>query len=131
VNRKSGEVLIADADAPIQGLLATLVRRLPREPIVAGDGTSALKLLSSHAFDAVIMDLFLAGVSGTEILVHIGRTDPQLLPRVIIVTTLTKVDRNSGELASVAAVLRKPFAIDELQRLLRACCDGGKKTGDQ
>jgi DNA-binding response OmpR family regulator len=131
VKSEPGEVLIVDADAPIQGLIATLVRRLPRRAVVAADGESAMKLLSSREFDAVIMDLFLAGVSGSEILAYIGRTDPQLLPRVIIVTTLTTVDRSKGELASVAAVLRKPFAIDELQRVLRACCDGRKKSGDQ
>jgi DNA-binding NtrC family response regulator len=130
VSTRVGEVLIVDPDGPIRGLLATVVRRLPRKPILAIDAAKAIELLSSHDFDAVIMDLILAGASGSEILAYIGRTNPQLLPHVIVVTTAPQVDRSSGELASVAAVLRKPFAIDELQRVLRACCSDGK-SGDQ
>jgi two-component system OmpR family response regulator/two-component system alkaline phosphatase synthesis response regulator PhoP len=122
-------VLIVDADGPIRGLLATLVRRVPRKPVMAIDGTRAIELLNSREFDAVVMELLLSGVSGSEILTHIGESNPQLLPRVIVVTT-QKVDRTRGELAGVAAVLRKPFAVDELQGLLRVCCDG-RKTGDQ
>lgn len=130
VSTKPGEVLIVDADAPIRGLLSTLVRRLARKPVVAGDARHAIELLSSHEFDAVIMELILAGMSGSAVLAHIGKTNPKLLPHVIVVTTAPTVDRCSGELASVAAVLRKPFAIDELQRVLRECCIDGK-SGDQ
>lgn len=130
MKQEAGEVLIVDADGPIRGLLATLVRRLPRKPVVAMDGNRALELLSSREFDAVVMDLLLTGASGMEILAHIGREKPQLLPRVIIVTTATGMAAKSEELKSVAAVLRKPFAVDELQRVLRACCDE-EKTGGQ
>lgn len=119
---KTGEVLIVDADAPIRGLLATVVKRLPRRPVLAADGPRAIELLSTCAFDAVILELLLSGTSGQDILAYIATTQPQLLPRVIVVTTSTRLDRSSGALASVAAVLRKPFAVDELQRVLRSCC---------
>jgi CheY-like chemotaxis protein len=115
-------VLIVDADAPIRGLLATVVKRLPRRPVLAADGRRAIELLSTCAFDAVILELLVSGTSGDEILDHIAATQPQLLSRVIVVTTSTKIDRTSGALASVAAVIRKPFAVDELQSALQSCC---------
>lgn len=115
-------MLIVDADAPIRGLLATVVRRLPRHPVLAADGQRAIELLSASVFDAVILELLVSGKGGDDILAHIAETQPQLLPRVIVVTTATNLDRSSGILASVAAVLRKPFAVDELQSVLRSCC---------
>jgi DNA-binding NtrC family response regulator len=125
---KPGEVLIVDADAPIRGLLATVVRRLPRKPVMASDGARALELLASRDFDAVIMDLFSSGAAGSEILAHIHREKPSLLERVIVITTATKLGTD-GELGTVAAVIRKPFAIDELQSALKHCCE--RKAGDQ
>lgn len=101
-----------------------MVKRLPRRPVLAADGTRAIELLSTCAFDAVILELLISGPGG-DVLAHIAKTQPALLPRVIVVTTSTKVDRTSGALASVAAVLRKPFAVDELQSVLRSCCADG------
>lgn len=70
----------------------------------------------------MILDLLVSGTGGDGILDHIATTQPQLLSRVIVVTTSTRLDQTSGILASVAAVIRKPFAVDELQRALRSCC---------
>jgi DNA-binding NarL/FixJ family response regulator len=70
----------------------------------------------------VIMELLVSGTTGHDILDHIASTQPQLLSRVIVVTTATKLDHSSGVLASVAAIIRKPFAVDELHRVLRSCC---------
>lgn len=118
-----GEVLIVDADASIRGLLSTLVKRLPRRPVLAGDGHIALELLSSRDFDAVILELMLSGVSGLDLLVLLGKSKPHVLPRVVVVTTSPPAHWSQcREIARVAAILRKPFAIDELQKVLRRCC---------
>jgi|GEM_PF-3556305 len=126
-----GEVLIVDEDASIRGLLATLVRRLPRKPVLAGDGNHAMEFLSSsREFDAIILELMLTGLSGLDLLSYLGKSKPELLERVVVVTTTTKTQwSDSQEMTRVAAVLRKPFAVDELQSILQRCCE--QKSGDQ
>jgi CheY-like chemotaxis protein len=126
-----GEVLIVDADASIRGLLATIVRRLLRQPVLTADGKSALELLTSRDFDAVILELMLAGISGLDVIARVGQSKPRLLPRIVVVTTSPPAHWSKcQEMKRVAAVLRKPFAIEELQRVLRQCCEGGR-SGDQ
>lgn len=119
-----GEVLVADGDPSIRHLLSVVVRMIPRRPVEAADGRSAQALLASRSFDAVVLDLILPELSGTAVLEQIERDRPELLHRVIVVTTAAPaVWQQCLQTASVAAVLRKPFALDVLQQVLRSCCD--------
>jgi DNA-binding response OmpR family regulator len=123
-----GEVLIVDADASIRGLLSALVQRIPRKPVAAADGKQALDLLEASKFEAVILDLLVPEVSGHDVLAWLAERSPQMLPHVVVLTTGKWTP--TGELAKVAAVLRKPFAIDELLAAL-ALCSGANKSGDR
>ncbi|HEX8408703.1 MAG TPA: response regulator [Thermoanaerobaculia bacterium] len=124
-----GEVLIADGDAAIRYLLTSIVRRLPRQAVAADDGPSALALLRSHTFDAVILDLILPELDGTDVLAFLERERPDMLPHVIVITTMPE-KRWAGHAAmgAVGAVLSKPFALDELQNALRRCCNGAARV---
>lgn len=118
-----GEVLVADGDPSIRHLLEVVVRMVPRRPVPAADGRAALALLSSRRFEAVVLDLLLPDIDGKDVLERISREQPHLLPRVIVLTTAPpSAWSECPQIASVAAVLRKPFALDDLQRLLRGCC---------
>ena len=119
-----GEVLVADGDPSIRHLLEVVVRMVPRRPVAAADGLSALALLESRDFDAVVLDLLLPHVDGKRVLERISREQPELLARVIVLTTAPpSVWQECPQVASVAAVLRKPFSLDDLQRVLRGCCN--------
>lgn len=118
-----GEVLVVDGDASIRSLLEAVVRMLPRRAVAAADGRSALALLSAHAFDAVVLDLILPEVSGAEVLRFLSGHAPALLARTVVVTTLPAARcLEIAETGACAAVLRKPFSLDELQSALRSCC---------
>lgn len=123
-----GEVLIVDADASIRGLLCALVQRIPRRPVTAADGKQALDLLRQRRFDAVVLDLLVPEVSGRDVLASLATSSPDLLPKVVVLTTGRWMP--PAELGGIAAVLRKPFAIDELLAALSTCCENGK-SGDR
>jgi DNA-binding response OmpR family regulator len=121
--KQPGEVLVVDGDASIRSLLEVVVRMLPRRPVAAGDGRSAIALIETHSFDALVLDLMLPEISGEEVLHFLAGYAPELLGRTVIVTTLP-ANRWSrlAEMYSCAAVLPKPFSLDELQNALRSCC---------
>jgi len=118
-----GEVLVADGDPAIRSLLAVLVKRMARRAVSAGDCPTALELIETHDFDGAIVDLRLPSEDGTDLLSAIAERAPQLLPRMVVITTAKW--RPSGELTRVAAVIRKPFALDELTTALQTCCRDG------
>lgn len=117
----ASEVLVVDGDAAIRSLLEAVVRLLPSRAVAAGDGRSAIALLETRSFDALVLDLILPELSGEEVLKFVASRVPELLRRTVIVTTMPPtIWSRCAEVRSCAAVLRKPFSLDELQTALRS-----------
>jgi DNA-binding NtrC family response regulator len=114
-------VLVADGDAAIRSLLAAVVQRMNLRPVLACDGNAARELLATSDFEAAVIDLLLPDPSGEQVVIYLAHKKPELVPRTIVMTTmpLRQVENCTG----VAAVLRKPFALDELTAALRLCCN--------
>ena len=114
-------VLVADGDAAIRSLLAAVVQRMNLRPVVARDGSTARELLATGSFQAAVIDLLLSDPSGEPMVDYLAHAKPELVAKTIVMTTLPlkQVENCDG----VAAVLRKPFALDELTAALRLCCE--------
>jgi DNA-binding NtrC family response regulator len=124
MSASTGEVLIVDGDPAIRRLLEVVVKTLPKRPVLATDGRSAISLLDNRAFDAVVLELILPEVSGAMVLEDMELHHPDQLRHTVIVTTTPESGWEScPQTRSVAAVLRKPFALDALQMALRKCCE--------
>lgn len=85
----------------------------------AGDGETGLELARGGAFDVVVLDVMLPGMSGRDVctaLRHAGNTVP-----VLMLTALDSVDDRVEALRLGADdYLGKPFAFDELLARLEA-----------
>lgn len=102
-------ILILDDDPHLSRALARQLRAGAFDVQTAGSASSALALLSSQPFDAVLSDLDLGGdVTGLDFLALVAR----LLPHVgrILMTGLPGVAID----ASIGAVLEKPFALGDV-----------------
>jgi DNA-binding NtrC family response regulator len=118
-NQETRCVLIADGDLSIRSLLGAIVTRLGREPVMAEDGHTACRLVDTLQIDAVILDPYLPDGKGSEVFRHLAMHRPSLIARTVVVTTA--IPRHDGDLKGVAAVIRKPFALDEFVDVLRRC----------
>ena len=85
---------------------------------VAGDGDTALELLSIHQYDIAVLDRDIPGPSGDEIARHIVASGA--MP-VIMVTAADRLDdKASGFELGADDYLTKPFELAELVLRLRA-----------
>jgi DNA-binding response OmpR family regulator len=81
---------------------------------VARDGLSGLHLATSAAFDAIILDLMLPGISGLEICERL-RQSRSNVPIVILTAKDTLDNKLSGFRVGADDYLVKPFALSELE----------------
>jgi DNA-binding response OmpR family regulator len=106
-------VLVVD-DEP--DFLEVLVKRLSKRNLLvvpAASGRAALDVLSREAFDAVVLDLNMPGISGMETLAEIKKTWPSM--EVIILTGRAEVQLAlKGMQTGAFDYLLKPPDVDEL-----------------
>src|ERR1700704_3398815 len=80
---------------------------------MAADGNSGLDLAAAYQYDLIILDLMLPGRSGTEVLRHLRRKDPNV--PVLVLSARDAVSDKVGHLELGADdYLTKPFAFAEL-----------------
>lgn len=110
-------VLIVE-DMPAEAdLFADLVAHHGHDPIVAASAEAALDSLATAAPDAVLLDMYLPGMSGLELL-RVLSERPQRCPVVVISGVATEEQaRRCLELGAVEFV-PKPLTIDQLKLLL-------------
>jgi CheY-like chemotaxis protein len=105
-------ILIVEDDPPTQMLLETLVQRNGYESVSAPNGAVAIELLGQRDFDAVILDLMMPQVGGTEVIDFLTRQGKRV---PVILCTAAGPQRTAGlEHGVVRAVVRKPFDIEAL-----------------
>lgn len=112
-------VLVADGDAAIRSLLAAVVQRMNLRPVMARDGNAARELLATGNFEAAVIDLLLPDSSGELMVDYLAQEKPELVAKTIVITTAPVKDVLNCD--GVAAVLRKPFTLDDLTAALRRC----------
>jgi DNA-binding NtrC family response regulator len=82
----TGTVLIADDDEQSLRAVRALLAAFGFKSICASSGAEAMQLVEKHAseIDCVLTDLYMPGVSGMDLLMHVRQTEPEL--PVVVVT---------------------------------------------
>lgn len=111
-------ILLVDDDVAISRSLRRLLEQIGHTITMCSDGRAALDAYKAGDFDVVLSDLAMPGMSGLELLRELRAYDGEA--RVLIFTGQAlgrQVDEALHD--GAAAVLRKPFELEEVLRAMR------------
>ena len=122
-------VLVVDDQADVRTMISIVLRIHHFEIIEAESAASALKLFEEASFDLAIVDIFLQGTSGSDLITTL-RTRVPGLP-VIAISGMTALDflSETPELSDVVCLL-KPFRPLDLMRAIDAARGSRRHPAD-
>jgi len=111
-------VLVIDDDLPIRGMLAAALRQHGFQVLLAGDGAEGQRAMNIHHPDIILLDLAMPDVNGWDFLQRLQETGHLGHIPIIVVSAHVRVEPQALLQMGVAAILPKPFNLDELIQLI-------------
>lgn len=120
LSAKPARVLVAENDPSLRSIVATLLEGEGYETFQAADGEDALRLAMQHlhSLDLLLTDDRMPGMNGHEL----TRVLKSIRPDLKVIVMSGSVDIAAAE--PDAAILLKPFALEELSRLIASQLTG-------
>ena len=106
-------ILVIDDQADVRAMIAMVLRIHHFEVVEAAGAASGLKAFDEAAFDLAIVDIFLSGSNGYEVIVAMRERAPHLPIVAISGMTALQFVAENPELGNVVG-LQKPFRPHEL-----------------
>lgn len=116
VDRK--RVLVVDDDMPLRGMLSAALRQHGFQVLLAGDGAEAQRAMAVHHPDIILLDLMMPNVNGWDFLQRLKETGFLGKVPIIVISAHLRVDPQAVLQMGVAAILPKPFNLDDLIDLI-------------
>lgn len=125
------KILVIDDHPALAETIADLLRAEGFEPETSSDSAAAATLISSSAYDVILSDIVMPGLSGLQLLSLIKARAPS--PDVILFTGFSTRERAMEALERGAfAYLEKPFdAAELLERVKQALWKRKLEHGDE
>jgi two-component system response regulator GlrR len=120
--RGGAAVLVVDDDPSIARLCTLVLERAGFYVVTAGDGRTALDLIESRDYAAILLDLQMPFMHGATLLALLGRNKPEVLKKVIVMTALPEAALADVR-GRVASVLLKPMSDGDVVNQVRQCVD--------
>jgi CheY-like chemotaxis protein len=118
----SKKVLVADTEDWSRDVIHAAARGLQCEVIEASNGIQAIQKFKLYSPDIVFIDNLLPKIDGFQVVRSIKETELGKVTPVVLVSAIYRKGEDSRELLylySLAAFLEKPFAIPEVEALLK------------
>ncbi len=112
-------ILIVEDEKKIASFIRKGLAEVGFNPLVCGDGETALHLARTERFDALVLDIMLPVRDGLSVLRQL-RADRNTVPVVVLTARDALPDRVDGLNFGADDYLTKPFSLDELIARLRA-----------
>jgi DNA-binding response OmpR family regulator len=122
-------ILVVDDQAGVRAMIGIVLRVGGFEVIEADSAASALTAFENSSFDLAIVDVFLEGTNGLDLIAKMRERVADL--PVVAISGMTKLDRlaQAPELAGVVC-LQKPFRPNELIEAIEAVYHLPPQTAD-
>ena len=111
-------ILVVDDEPAIRESVTYALEREGYDVESAEDGETALRLARAERFDAVILDVLLPGLPGTDVC-RVLRNESSV-PIVLLTARTTEIDRVIGLELGADDYVSKPFSVAELVARVRA-----------
>lgn len=111
-------VLVVDDDLPLRGMLSAALRQHGFQVLLAGDGGEAHRVVSIHRPDIILLDLMMPGENGWDFLQRLKETGHLGQIPIIVISAHLRVEPQAVLQMGVAAMLPKPFNLDDLMSLI-------------
>lgn len=117
-------VLIADDDAVIVAMLATALRQVGLQVLVARDAMQTVMAAHRSRPDAILLDIQMPGGTGLDALKKIrSSTQTQVIPTIVISGSSDPTMADQVRALGVGTFLTKPIDPAEVQRQVLAVLD--------
>jgi two-component system KDP operon response regulator KdpE len=118
LNVPGPKVLVVDDDPQILRAVRTSLQARGYEISTAGNGETAIDVLSERPFDLVVLDLGLPGIDGHEVIRRVRSWSA--VPIIVLSVRESQDDKVLALDAGADDYVTKPFAIGELLARMRA-----------
>jgi PAS domain S-box-containing protein len=129
----TGRILVIDDEQPIAQLLEDALTGEGHSVEIATTAGEGLKMAELSKYDLVLTDLGMPDMSGWEVTATLRERLPEM-PVILVTGWGTALDAEEVENAGVAAVIHKPFEIQELlqttNNVLQRAAMSGSGQGD-
>jgi len=113
-------VLVVEDDATTREVLRKILESEGCQVELAVDGEKAIGCLARDHYDAIVLDIALPKMSGTDVMEYIASTTPAILSSIVVVTGLEAAEiRNL--FPSICETLSKPVMPTRLIASVRRC----------
>lgn len=124
---ESFRVLLVDDEKEFVSTLAERLEIRGLSVSVAFDGQEAMRILDNEAYDVIVLDVRMPGLSGLEILKRIKTQKPEI-PVILLTGHSATRDGIEGMRLGAFDYLMKPVDIDRLLEKMQEAA-AGKSTG--
>ena len=113
----NGHFLVVDDNQPTRALIGEFLKSLGRSFDEAANGNEAIKLIQSHSFDGIFLDVLMPESDGFEVLNWMVR-NKTILPTVVFTEAKAKFDVDFPAMAESLGALKgydKPVTLQKIQ----------------
>lgn len=117
------KILLVDDEMEFVTTLAERLRMRGFQPETATDGEGALNLFNSSEVDVVVLDVFMPGISGLDVLKEMKKMKPEV-PVILLTGHGATKEGLEGMSHGAFDYLMKPINIEELIEKFEAALSG-------
>ncbi|HUR79865.1 MAG TPA: response regulator [Thermoanaerobaculia bacterium] len=113
-------ILIVEDDPPTREALRRILELEGCDIDLVPDGEKAVGALANRRYDAIILDIALPKMSGTDVMEYIASTTPEVLTSIVVVTGLEAAEIRKL-FPEICETLSKPVMPGRLIASVRRC----------